>query len=919
MDCIIKVQLSSYNTETGKYEPQLTEIGKATEEETVSMDKVVEMIATLSKEDRSALAAAIVKAKQQTLTASMIKNNQFVGNTTVQELLDRHNLAQVYKINPDLYTNYTIIQASNFSLNNINYNGRVVTPDGRELFIIKDVYGATAFVKYLQAKEMAERAFAEDGIIPEDIQPLLEDLDAIAKAKKLSRKDTVIAYLNDRDSIKPFVSGGKPITPRQVLGKIVASLTGEYNFDDNFTDLELAIKGIKKKVSGKNKYNWILPKKRLYDLLQTYYPDLKAQISETQFQDMSTSELQEFLTGPNGIFRGHPKLDRAIVSESTKGSRTVKMPDTPTSIISKQMPKAQVKQVWDIIVQQAADAGIELASKFSEYEKLDPESMVKVINSGKFQVEINGVQANVVAKLVSSANGSKRVYYNYEYEVVNEPTVTETESDITLSFPYSSLGEVYNFGYKTQYMFLPVHEGPVQYGQYNGMYLYKAQVNGKQVFAISRNIISPNSYMATYPTLESAIRGVDDANANDKIGANGLIEIKQVDGVPRTVNIEMERLKEGQIVTVLDIKLPKVDVNKLPGSIKQMLGLTVPELQARLSDIPDIAKINTPEKAAAFLVQVSQLFNRADTKAAESVKNLGTIFETIASSDYAEGVAKIIADIDSSVPKSYFVEKLVVPKASKGLPRKIATLRLLENNGTTINTEGTKVGDISVDTFISQTMDNAINFFKTQYNIDIESLTRTELEEFSKAEGLNLESKLDSIKAFIYNGKIYINTSNAKSSDLYHEIAHIFLGVLKAQYPDGYRQLISQYTAQRHFKKKLNWMASKYENFAQQDLYEEAVVDMIADNLMSDGVLAEGFNQGRFVELMSEIMNKVDAFKHDFGTFMSKEDTRANGLGFNAFMGQLISSNSDTLKRQRILTNFVQQMIAEHKISEINC
>lgn len=760
-----------------------------------------------------------------------------------------------------------------------------------------------------------DRVFADETTLPDTIQPLLEDLKTIAKRKNLSVHDMLIDYLNDRDSYQPFVSQGQPITPRQVIEKALAIITNQDDSTGSYTDLELALSSIRsydqKATSSKNKYNWKLPKAELYKALSVYYPEFAKQFSLENFRNLTSDELQALFTGPNGLFLGNPKLERAKILQVTQGTKSVVQPAEATSKIEGKLQKGYIKTIWESIREQAAAAGVELAEKYSAYEKLEPEAMAELFNQVHYQyVAEDGESHTVTAKVVSDKNGNKRVQYSYEYTVVNQPKVKESASYITLTFPYSTLGEIYHFGYSgTQSFFAPVTEGPVANGSYRGMYIYKATLpNQKTVYAISRSIISPNSYAQTFASLDEAIAGVDRAFANDKIGENGLVSIKQQTGIPRQVNLEMRNLKEGQIISVLDIALPFFSLNKLPGSFRQMMSLTVPDFQARLRNLSNIEKIDTPEKAAAFLIKATQLIpNRTTLDRLTGVDNL---LDFIVQNQ--EGAEAIIEEIAAAPKKHYYIEKLVVTKEEgHRQKRQIATLRLLEDGGTSINLEGNRVGDTSVDEFINQAMDGAINFINQKYGIQVTSMTSSELEQFSRENNLGLESKVDSIKAFIYNGQIYINTSNAKTSDLYHEISHLFLGALKAQYPEGYQQIIAEYQAKSAYKRKFNWISRSYTNFAMQDKVEEAVVDMIADELFRDGALSiGGFNQARFTEMMQSIINTVDSFK---------KDMTDSGLGFNDFMKTLISSTAGKQQKQRILTNFVQQMIANKQISEVNC
>lgn len=912
MACEVKILTTVYNTETQQMESQPVTIGIVDETETVTMDRVVELLSTLSPSDRKSLASSIVRAKRQTITAKMIGEHQFVGNTTVGEILSKYpQLAEVYKINPKLYDSYTIIRSSNFKLNNVNYNGRVLTADGREMFIIKDIYGATAFIKYLQAKERAEAIFENEDSMPEALLPYIEDLKVIAKRYGKSVKDTVIEYLNNKDALKPFVYKANTITPRQILGRVVATLTNDYNFDENMTDLEIGISSIKSEDTG---YDWKLPKSELYTILTTYFPELGEQLSLENFRNLTNKELDNLFTGPNGLFVGHPKLGRAKIKSSTRGSQKVIQPKEATTKKVGKLTHEYLKAAWDEVRSQASAAGIELPAKYSEYAKENPESMANIFNSANFQYTDSktGQTHTIHARVVEDKAGRKKVEYSYEYEVVNEPKIQESASYITLTFPYSTMGEVYNFGYNSQSIFSPVDEGEVVAGKYKGMYMYKASIptvrGNRTVYAISRSIISPNSYMSTYPSLEAAMEGINRKAATDRIGANSLITIKQTGDIPRQCNIELDSIQDGQIITTLAIDLPKIQIEKLPNSLKQMLSLTVPEFQQFLSTIPNITKLDTPEKAAAFLLLVSDKFSRADSREIDKAKTMNTLTELLKSGTYAEVIDNIIRTIDTALTRSYYVEKLVISKETEHrAKRKIATLKLLEDGGNSVDVSGSKVGDISIDEFIGQTMDGAIEFFNRQYGVDVVSMTSDELLVFSQENNLGLENNIDGIKAFIYNNRIYINTTNAKTSDLFHEISHIFLGVLKARYPEGYQQIIQEYQRKSGYKRKFDWISSAYSNFAMQDKVEEAIVDMIADEMFRDNKLSVGFNADRFTEIMQDIINKVDSFK---------QDMMDNGLGFNDFMKTLMDAESDKMRRQRIVTNFIHSKLGNEIVED---
>lgn len=913
MDCIAKILTSVYNSETKKTEMLPIDIGKIDSNENLTLDKVVEFISTLPISTRKELSSNIITARKQTLTSKMIKNHQFVGNTTIADILSKYPaLADTYTINPSLYDKYNIIQCSDFTINNISYNGRVLAANGQELFIIKDAQGATNFIKYLQAKETIEKIFNSTESLPESITPYLDTLKVIAKKYNKSVKDTLLDYLNYRDSMSPFIFQGKTITSRQVIGKVIQELTHEYKSDSNLTDFEIGVSSIK---TNKKGYDWKVSKESLYNTILLYFPKFDEQLSLEDFLKLSDEELDILFTGPNGLFVGNPKLERAKVKRTTTGSQTIIQPKEATTKKIGKVSNSELKKAWDSVYQQAEKEGVKLPKNFTEIAKQNPEGIAQLFNTAKFLYTdtVDGHPRTIQARVTEDKNGNKKVVFSYEYEVVNSPKVKKSASYITLTFPYSLIGDIYNFGYKTQSIFSPVTDGSVVNGRYNGMYIYKATIptrrGNQEVYAISRSIISPNSYMRTFPTLEAAIEGVNKQSSKDTIDKNSLISIKQSLDAPRKSVIEMDSLHEGQILTTLDIELPKIALQNLPWSIKQMMSLTVPEFQQRLYSVTNIQKINTPEKAAAFLLLVFNKLKQSDFNEINKSKSVDFLTDLL-SNNYSTVIDSIINYIDTAPTKNYYIEKLITSKnVEHGEKHKIATLKLLENGGTTVDISGTKVGDITVDEFIGQTLTGAIDFFKKQYDVDVVSMTSSELLDYSNKNNLNLEKKIDAIKAFIHNGTVYINTTNAKTSDLFHEISHIFLGILKVRYPEGYQQIIQEYQGKKGaYKKKINWVETNYSEFAMQDKIEEAVVDMIADEMFKDNKLSIGFNSDRFTEIMQNIINKVDEFK---------QDMMDSGLGFNAFMKVLMNENAEKMKKQRIITNFIKSKLGNEIIE--NC
>lgn len=920
MACDLSFLVTTFNPETNKMEQNVVSLGLQVErDEAVSVDRVVEAFTALSQDQRSQIVSQLKKAKRQNITSTMLRQPidledkqgqvRLIGNTTLGELLGQYPiLKQRYHLNTDLYDSYTIIQGSSVKINNVSYNGRVILPSGQEVFVIKDFGAAMNFVKYLQAKEMAHKIFGEDGEIPDSIKPYMEDLQSIAGSDTV--EDLVINYLNDKSKIKTvFRKGGTPIPSKKILGKVMSILTGEYNADGQLSDMEAAMAEVKLQDTG---YDWKLKKDSMYQILSNFVPDFKDMVSKEQFNNMSAAELSTLLTGPNGLFRSHPKLARAQIGEVTQGKKTIKQPEVTYSTIKKTVPQTTMKLIWDEIRSQAEARGMSLPEKFAAYMKTDPQGVADLFNQAKFQFIPEGdtEYRTIEADIISGKRGT-RVEFNYKYEVENQPKVDEGVSHITLTFPYSLMGDIYGFGYDTQHLFSPVTSSDFKDGKYKGFYVYKAMIDGKEVYAIGRNLISPYSYMATYPTLEGALYNIDKQNSQAKIKNNSLITIKQQEGLPRTCFVEQEGLHEGQILSVRDVELPVIKSNAMAQSIRSLFDLTVPKFHELFSEIEGIEKLQTPEDIAAFIYLANSQITRDDAQQAE--KETTKVYEAFKYEKYKELMADIIDNQILNKPiKHYYVEQLIHQKNRRGAP--IATLRYLNDGGTDISLDGSRVGDVSTQTFLSQSLTKAINFLNDQYGIRVNALTATELDELNTKNGWGLEKSIGVIKGFVHNGEIYINTSTAKMSDLFHEVSHLFMGVLKTNYTEGYMALLDQFQngdKYKHaFKKKFEYIKQNYSKFALQDQIEETVAEMIGNQIMSDGRLTTGFDNGVMQNLIDMIMSTVDSFANDVND---------NGMGFDGFMKSLLSDKTDILTKRRGVSRFIEQKIDQQQIQEHNC
>lgn len=454
--------------------------------------------------------------------------------------------------------------------------------------------------------------------------------------------------------------------------------------------------------------------------------------------------------------------------------------------------------------------------------------------------------------------------------------------DVTIALNiYSSIGDIYNFGYDSEYFFNPISE--YKDGYYKGFYIYEyfnKELNKKH-YAISRSIISPNSFMKTFNSLEDALKNINENT--DTLYECGLWSIKQYKNIPRRCNIEMKNVNVGSIVTTLDLELPKNYMYKyFPENIKNLFQNNLENFYNKLDFIENIRELDSPEKATAFIFLMYDNIDRTKDFFSQITNDAANI---------------IINKINNSPKISYLVESKFDNQCY---------LKLLRHEEVDLQPSGT-FKEKNVSDYFIQNLTDAITYFEEKFGIKIHGLSKSELEEFSKEHELNLENKLSSIKGFVYNGEIYINKSSAKMSDLYHELSHILLGIVKVKDKNLYDKIIDTYKSNSNFMNKFKEHEAIYKHYATDDIIEETIVDILADKIVYKDLGDAGFNGDHIMKLFNELFNDVNIFTSNIPD---------NGLGFGKTINTLLNENSNKIQRNMKISNLIRNYIEEGKIKD---
>lgn len=888
--CDIKIQVQVFDENKNLITKEKTIKFGVDGFEELNFENLAEYIIRLPEEDRKTLAAQLRAAKVQTLTESDLESHRFISNTSIEEIFTKYPyLKDAYpnlQINPE--DNYTIIACKNLRINGHTYYGRVIDSSGNEIFILNGQFGAQRLIKFLDTKSKIRNSF-EEGKLKESFAKYQEDLDSLSKQFKLSGEQLLIDFLGNKSKYKTYKDDGKIIIPREILSELLYKISGDYDPNLNKSSLQISLEEIKQK--NNNNFVWKFQTAKLYDVLAFYYDDLP---TKDEFLKMGEDDLSTLFSN---IFKNDPMMYKSRIKKVNSGEEKEVTVEKKQKSISQKI----INEVYSNVKKALKDQGITLPS-LATLIKNSPEQALGLIKDSFISYKDD--DGNSFEDLKVDIKDGK-IYATY---IKPSEIKTKTSSgNITLEFPWSTLGEIYDFSYSSSYIFSPVKkEGDLkdvldEDGMYKGVYIYKyfEPTTKTTHYAVSRHIISPNTNMYTTANLNSALTYIENLNKTQKINTNGLWSIKQSKTRLRTAKIEDTKLSVGQLLTVIDIELPKVTIKNMPEVFRNVFNNTLPYFYKTFQGVENITELNTPEKAAAFILKFYNSLKLADKQLAKSkkIEDFSTLLR-----DNNDLIQKIISEINNAPKISYLIENIM---------GNYATLRYASNNGTDIKIHGKFDDGVQANTPTIESMNNAVDYFNKTFGLSIKVLSREELLELSKDNNLKLENKLDSVKAFVLNGEIYINGTTADISDLFHEMSHIFLGVLKVKYPNTYKNVINSYIKSKKFSQNFNYINRTYRNLSHQDKLEETVAEIIANQMFNKNSLVSQFKGEEFVDDFKVILTKFPELVQDIQT---------SGLEFSGFMKNILTT--DTKKkiiRNMKITNLVESFIRDGKIIETNC
>ena len=412
-----------------------------------------------------------------------------------------------------------------------------------------------------------------------------------------------------------------------------------------------------------------------------------------------------------------------------------------------------------------------------------------------------------------------------------------TDKGITIQRVPADLENAYGFTYSTISNQITLEE------VYRGFNIYKYTDGTKTKYLFSRDALTPKTIARMHNSV-SEIKGIINSNYDFSETINTKFEpnFRVIPAYERVNAIYTTRYHApGSVVKVLNIEL---DRNTVFDPEEQTLFTT----ESLLSNFYNVFKKQLTEdqfitlKSVVDSIETAGIFTYLINERAGSVqskRNLqeGTVVEDI--------LSEIQTAKDADNYKYYFIQDCF---GSNGdyFVKMIPITSDVQMNETYSRPEP-----------IIGLINEVIDEFNKRFEVGAELLTQDEISE-------RFPDIPAGTKAFIREGKIYINGSLATSDDVIHEYTHLFLGALKAQNYDMYTKLLDKVMSSKQniVESTKSRLREIYPNLANSDLNEEVFVKLFAD-----------FLSGKRVDNMfNDVKAEVDSEMKSIFNLATEED-----------------------------------------------
>lgn len=198
------------------------------------------------------------------------------------------------------------------------------------------------------------------------------------------------------------------------------------------------------------------------------------------------------------------------------------------------------------------------------------------------------------------------------------------------------------------------------------------------------------------------------------------------------------------------------------------------------------------------------------------------------------------------------------------------------------------------------------------YGIGMKQITNKEL---GTQEWLEKVPNGQTSTAFIYNGDIYINVDNSKSSSPVHEMMHVLLGSMKYTNPEVYNNLVSMSEQFPNYDR----MASKYPKRMRSDINEEILITEFSRYLAGENNLMSQLPQEILSEIKYNIFRTLDTIVFGKHSVEKLDPTTVLNSSLKELSTVLKSTKFNVAQSyvSRVLNNKKARLLKEGHLKEI--
>lgn len=426
---------------------------------------------------------------------------------------------------------------------------------------------------------------------------------------------------------------------------------------------------------------------------------------------------------------------------------------------------------------------------------------------------------------------------------------------------------------------------------YRGYQIYARNDNGIKEFYFTKDYMTEDSYVSMpFKNINDVRRKIDEKINFIKIPNHNNIDFHNLDG---NVIETKQKLIVGSIVEVLNFDInTQISINKFPANEQSILNQQRSKQFKYFEEIVNswnistklkeqvLKEIDTPEKVTLFLYGLQSTYKEERNKS---------------------GIENILNKIRKAKPIYYYVDELLSNNRYRIIPTDPSDIDNYRK-------ENKYIPGVRFLEAISKGIKEKIP------NVEIHIDTAEQLKEQFP------EVDINTTKAFIVNGEIYLNSSQCKATDLLHEYIHLILGMLRSN-PDtreNYEKLLYRIVSSND-KSVINTMEmveKAYPNISQMDKYEEVFANLFSKYFINHN--KKIFDSNEIKDLSETIFGqKIDNTEDFYKGSIYKVFTEFNQdiASWLANENEISWSNSKTYRQ---LSNYISEQIKEGKIKE-NC